>query len=559
MISKRGSDLVLELLARIAAGEAGVRAEPVGDDETLDAVVVGLGMLSEELDAERTKRAEAEALLIDERDAYRRSPGLLCSIDARTLHILKCNETLANAVGFEASALIGKPVGVLFEGERRAFAEEALRARASGRAGAMPELVMRGARGEDLRVSTTTTLSHDETPRLRIVWTDVTKERRLEAQLIQAQKMQAVGRLSGGVAHDFNNILGIIMASVSFLRDDGCESPTFDQDLELIEQATKRGADLTMQLLTFARQQVAQSQRVELGALVREADRMLRRLIGEAISFSVDVPDVSLNVLVDPSQLMQVLLNLVVNARDAVQGHGRIVVGVEQRVLDETSAAELDVAPGRYAVLTVSDNGPGMAPDVLAQAFDPFYTTKAPGEGTGLGLSVCYGIVRQAGGHILLTCEPRGGTTVTVFLPEDTEPVVGTAEASVAEVVRTGHELVLLVEDDATLRQLTARLLERSGYRVLAAANGADALELMAHHEPVDLIVTDAVLPKVDGRALVEELFRKKQAQAALYLSGYTAASSVQHGVPEEGIHFLAKPFTADQLLSAVRRSMGEG
>lgn len=557
MISKRGTDLVLELIARIAAGEAGVRAEPVGDDETLDAVVLGLGMLSEELDAERAKRAETEALLNDERDAYRRSPGLLCSIDARTLRILKCNETLADAVGFDVTELVGRPVGMLFEGERRILAEEALRARASGRAGSVPELVMRGAGGEELRVSTTTSLSHEPAPRLRIVWTDVTKERRLEAQLIQAQKMQAVGRLSGGVAHDFNNILGIIMASVSFLREDGCNSPTFDQDLDLIEQATKRGADLTLQLLTFARQQVVQVQRVEIGALVREADRMLRRLIGEAISFSIDVPDVSLSVLIDPSQLMQVLLNLVVNARDAVQGQGRIAVRVEPRTPDATSAREMDVTPGRYAVLSVSDNGPGMSPEVLAQAFDPFYTTKAPGEGTGLGLSVCYGIVRQAGGHIQLTCDPPGGTTVTVWLPLDEEPALTTSEAAAADVVRKGHELVLLVEDDAVLRQLTARLLERSGYRVLAAANGAEALELMAHHEPVDLIVTDAVLPKLDGRALVEELFRKKQAQAALYLSGYPAAGA-QHGVQEEGVHFLAKPFTADQLLSAVRRSMGE-
>lgn len=558
MIARRGSDLVLELLARIAAGEAGVRAEPTGEDETLDAVVIGLGMLSEELDLERTKRAEAEALLIDVQDAYRRSPGLLCSLDARTLCILKCNETLANAVGFAMSELVGQPVGVLFEGERRAFAEEVLRAAASGRADAVPELVMRGAGGADLRIGTAMSLSHDMEPRLRIVWTDVTKERRLEAQLIQAQKMQAVGRLSGGVAHDFNNILGIIMASVAFLRDDGRESPTFEQDLDLIEQATKRGADLTMQLLTFARQQVAQARRVELGALVREADRMLRRVISEAVSFSIEVPDGSLDVLVDPSQLMQVLLNLVVNARDAVQGQGRIAIAVAQRVVDQASASELELEPGRYAVLSVSDDGPGMAPEVLAQAFDPFYTTKAPGEGTGLGLSVCYGIVRQARGQILLSCEPRGGTTVTVLLPLAEQPAIDTSDATVADVVCTGHERVLLVEDDAVLRQLIKRLLERSGYRVLSAANGADALALMADHERVDLIVTDAVLPKLDGRALVAELFNRKQAQAALYLSGYPEVSNAQHGGQEDGVHLLAKPFTADQLLGAVRRSMGE-
>jgi len=558
MIAKPGLERVLDLLTRIAAGDLDATVEPTGDDETSDALVVGLRMLAEELSAERTKREAAEVLLTDERDAYHRSAGLLCSIDASTLCILKCNDTLEQAVGIPADELIGQSVVTLFGDGHRTFAEEALRAAATGEANTVPELWMRGAHGKTLRVVATISRTETPSPRLRVAWSDVTTERRLEAQLGQAQKMQAVGRLSGGIAHDFNNILGVILGAASFLQDIGADSPNFKDDLQLIEQAAKRGADLTAQLLAFSRQQIAQPKRVELGGLMRETDRMLRRLIGEGITLSLDIPDASLHVLADASQLTQVLLNLVVNARDALRGHGHITVELEHVQLDQTySAAHLEVAPGQYALISVTDDGPGMSADVMDQAFEPFFTTKPHGEGTGLGLSVCYGIVRQAGGHIVLYSEPHRGTTVRVYLPLDLQSVDTRISPTRSDAHDSASEIVLLVEDDPILRQLTMRVLDRAGYQVVAAANGEEALLLMANRPAVDVVVTDVVMPKLGGRALAEQLLALGKTGAVLYLSGYTANSIVHHGVLDDGVHFLAKPFTADQLLRALRRSLG--
>ena len=561
MSATPGIDVVLDLLTRIASGEEGARADPPGQDPVIDALVVGLTMLAEELDDERRRRTAAEALLDDERDAYARSPGLLCSIYAATLSIVKCNDTLARAVGVAAAELVGRPVAGLFRESDQEPAQRVLRAAAAGSPNAIPELHLRGATG-DLRVTTAFSRTDAPSPRLRVVWTDVTQERVLEGHLLQAQKMQAVGRLSGGVAHDFNNILAIILASVSLLRESagqgGAAGSLGDADLGDIEQAARRGADLTGQLLAFSRQHVAQPKRLELGGLVRDVDRMLRRLIPEGIAVSIVVPDASLFVTADPTQITQVLINLVVNARDAVSERGRILIEVDRVDLDEAYASKhFDVVPGHYALVSVSDDGSGMSADVLAQAFEPFFTTKSPGEGTGLGLSVCYGIVRQAGGHILLYSEPGQGTAVKVYLPlaeQDPAPQPSVAKAPVAAPAR---EVVLLVEDEAALRKLTARLLERAGYEVVGAANGLEALELMSRRASVDIVITNVVMPKLGGRALVDQLFRDGKTRAALYVSGYTANSIAHHGVLAEGVHFLAKPFTADQLLRAVRAALG--
>jgi CheY-like chemotaxis protein len=285
---------------------------------------------------------------------------------------------------------------------------------------------------------------------------------------------------------------------------------------------------------------------------------MLRRLIPEGIAVSIVVPDASLFVTADPTQITQVLVNLVVNARDAVSERGRILIEVERVALDDAYASDhFDVAPGSYALVSVSDDGSGMPADVLAQAFEPFFTTKPPGEGTGLGLSVCYGIVRQAGGHILLYSEPDEGTTVKVYLPLADQAPAPQPSAAKAPVVHAAREVVLLVEDEAPLRKLTARLLERAGYDVVVAANGQEALEVMSHRAPVDLVITDVVMPRLSGRVLVDQLVRAGKTRAALYISGYTANSIAHHGVLAEDVHFLAKPFTADQLLRAVRAALG--
>ncbi len=546
----------VDLLMRLAVGERAARAELLGESEENDALLAGLNMLAEELEHEEEKRLHAEQLLQDVRDAYDRSPGLLCSVDAETLVVVKCNHTLAEALGVGPEALLGRPVTELFADEDRAAADRMFRVAARGDVGDPPELLLTGG-GARLRVNSALSLSSDRPARVRVVWRDVTRERQLEQQLVQAQKMQAVGRLSGGVAHDFNNILAVILTSVALVRRGLPDGLTLLDDLQLIEDAARRGAGLTAQLLAFSRQQVVSPRMVEVGAHLRELERMLRRLISEDIDLSLYVADDDLVAFIDPAQLTQVVVNLVVNARDAARDKSRITLEASRVVLDDAYAgAHLDVQPGEYVLLSVSDNGHGMPKEVLAQVFEPFFTTKPVGEGSGLGLSVCYGIARQAGGHIYVYSEVDRGTTVKVYIPRRSAPA-GPA-AVFTGLAPVGTETVLLVEDDNVLRLLTTRLLERAGYRVLPCVNGAEALEkVTALGAPVDLVLTDVVMPRMGGRELVERLLAEKLAYAALYVSGYTANAIVHHGVLEDGVQFLAKPFTPDQLLRAVRDAIG--
>ncbi len=566
-----GLDAALDLLMRIAAGEAGARGEPAGAEPMIDAIVVGLNMLAEDLEHERARRAVAEALLQDEHDAYDASPALLCSVDATTLRLVKCNATLAAALGVPREQLVGRVLAELFVEADRLAAARAFAAAARGETAAIPELGLARAGGGDLRVSTSVSWSPSPTPRLRVVWRDVTHERRLEAQLLHAQKMQAVGRLSGGVAHDFNNILAVILASATLARRRLAPGHALIPDLAIVEEAARRGAALTGQLLAFSRQQVVSPVAVEVGAHVRDVDRMLRRLIPESIEFALEVAAGEQVAFIDPSQLTQVLINLVVNARDAVAGEGRITVEVAS--VDVGGAADvvpaLDLAPGGYVLCTVSDTGHGMSKEVQAQVFEPFFTTKPVGEGTGLGLSVCYGIVRQAGGHIHVYSAVGVGTTVKVYLPRHggasvaapaaeavTVAGAGTARATASH----GTETVLCVEDDDTLRRLTASVLEHAGYRVLVAGDGAEALaSLRARGGSVDLVITDVVMPRMSGRELVEVLRAEGRARAVLFLSGYTASAVAHGGGLGDEVEFLSKPFTPDELLRAVRDAIARG
>ncbi len=544
---------VLDLLMRIGSGEEGARAEPRSQDEDVAALVVGLNMLSEELDHARGMRAEAERSLTDAREAYDLTPALLCSVDARTLRIVRVNDTFVRAVGVERDALLGRDIVSMFVERDRAVAERALRDVAAGARDTIPELTLDRRGG--IQVTTTASLSDDQT-RIRIVCSDVTRERQLESQLLQAQKMQAVGRLAGGIAHDFNNLLAVILTSTSFARTAAPHGSRVVEDLATIEQAAQRAAALTSQLLAFSRQQVIRPQQVEVGLLVRDTERMLRRLIDESIELTVVVRDGPLSVVIDPSQLTQVLINLVVNARDAVDGRGRILIEASRVVHDETYAAtQLHATPGPYVLLAVSDDGVGMSPDVLGQIFEPFFTTKDAGHGVGLGLSVCYGVVQQASGYIVACSEPGEGTTMKVYLPQ-----VGEAAAIVADEAGPspgGHESLVLVEDEPSLRRLMTRVLEDTGYHVVAFANGAEALEhVTAQDAPVDLLITDVVMPQMDGHELATQLRERERIRAVLYVSGYTSTGIVRHGVLPEDTAFLSKPFTLDQLLRAVREAL---
>jgi two-component system, cell cycle sensor histidine kinase and response regulator CckA len=386
--------------------------------------------------------------------------------------------------------------------------------------------------------------------------TDVTEKRSLEAQLLQSQKMESMGRLAGGVAHDFNNLLGIITGYGELLRKRVAADPRLIRYVDDIVKAAERAAGLTRQLLAFSRKQVLQPRILDLNAVVAETEKMLRRLIGEDIHLMTVLDEHVGPVRADPGQMNQVLMNLAVNARDAMPRGGRLTIETGNVMLDQEYARQhAGVAPGHYVMLSVSDTGHGMTPEVRTRVFEPFFTTKDPGKGTGLGLATVHGIVQQSGGHIWVYSEPGHGTTFKVYLPRTDVPrlEVGTPAPARIELPR-GSETILLVEDEASLRELVRECLEASGYTLLEASHGTAALEISEHHPGrIDLLMTDVVMPGMSGRELAERLRASRPEIRTVYMSGYTDDAVVLHGVVAEDMAFLQKPFTAAELAGRVR------
>jgi PAS domain S-box-containing protein len=383
---------------------------------------------------------------------------------------------------------------------------------------------------------------------------DVTDELLLEEQLRQAQKMEAIGRLAGGVAHDFNNLLTVIQGYSDFIHQASAPDDARRDDAEEIRRAADRAALLTQQLLAFSRKQVLQPRVLAINAVVDETSRMLRRLIGEDVTLDLRLAPDAGAVRADAGQLQQTLMNLAVNARDAMPLGGRLVietvrVGVER----DEPAQPAPLTPGRYVRLAVRDTGTGMRPDVLARAFEPFFTTKEPGKGTGLGLSTVYGIVTQSKGHLRVHSAPGQGTMFEIFFPSADAPAVATTPPLGTLAVR-GAETVLLVEDDAMVRRLAETTLTRAGYHVLTAASGADALRLVTERDAViALVITDVVMPGMPGPALAQRLEASHPGLRVLYMSGYADDTMARYGVNEERVSFLAKPFTPSVLAERVR------
>jgi two-component system, cell cycle sensor histidine kinase and response regulator CckA len=388
---------------------------------------------------------------------------------------------------------------------------------------------------------------------------DVTAQRHLEEQLRQSQKMEAVGQLAGGIAHDFNNLLTAILGSTQLLLHNIPPGDPRREDAEEIKLAGLRAAELTRQLLAFSRRQVLAPKVLDLNAVVANIERMLRRLLGEDIELVTSLDPGAGAVNADPGQLEQVLLNLAVNARDAMPAGGRLSIETARFTLHEEHVERRHrMPPGDYACLVVTDTGVGMDDATQAHLFEPFFTTKEVGKGTGLGLATVYGIVKQSGGYIWVYSEPGRGTTVKVYLPRvrgATEPAAPPPHpAAPPREVRGGHETVLLVEDAAPVRALARRSLEACGYRVLDASDGPTALELSARHgEAIDLLVTDVVMPGMSGRELAERLAPGRPSMKVLYTSGYTDDAMVRQGVLNAGVAFLQKPFVPDSLARKVR------
>jgi PAS domain S-box-containing protein len=394
-----------------------------------------------------------------------------------------------------------------------------------------------------------------ETEEVNIYSQDITERRNLERQILQTQKIDAIGRLAGGIAHDFNNILTAIIGYADFLRKRaGTRSPLLREIAE-IKKAGERAASLTQQLLAFSRKQILQSKVVDLNSVIDGMEKMLKRLIPENVSIDLILEPALGLVRADVTQMEQVLLNLVVNASDAMPEGGKLLIETSNVILhDDYARAHISAKPGPHVLLAVSDTGSGMDDETRRRLFEPFFTTKKPGEGTGLGLSVVYGIVKQSGGNIWVYSEPGKGTAFKIYLPRVFESAETALEKKPEQEPVRGSETILVVEDEEMIRQILAVSLEEAGYRVLSAADGEEAVRISGEHGgTIDLLITDVVLPKRSGKETADRIMSLRPNLEVLYMSGYTGNAIVHHGVLDRGIAFLQKPFSPSALLQKVR------
>ncbi len=386
---------------------------------------------------------------------------------------------------------------------------------------------------------------------------NISERKKLEKQFLQAQKMEAVGRLAGGVAHDFNNMLSIILGYSGMLlsKDEKLDKDDYE-DLLQIKNAAERSADLTRQLLAFARKQIVEPVELNLNDTVESMLKMLGRLIGEDIDLVWDPHTGIWKVKMDPSQIDQILANLLVNTRDAIAGVGKVTIETDNTVFDQSYCDNhLGFIPGEYVMLSVSDDGSGMDEDTVSKIFEPFFTTKEEGKGTGLGLATVYGIIKQNKGFINVYSEPGRGTKFSIYMPRFIDIKKTTPHKELKpDVVKGGTETILLVEDEKQILDMTRRILEVLGYTVLSAGTPGEAIHIAERYAGhIDLLITDVVLPEMTGRDLVEKFLVARPEMKSLYMSGYTANAIAHQGVLEEGVYFLQKPFSRKQLAGKIR------
>jgi PAS domain S-box-containing protein len=469
---------------------------------------------------------------------------------------LTVNPALAIMLGYDSpDELLAIGMPSLFDDET---SYEELRDRVSGRTQFTGEqAVWRSKAGTSVRVRLSgrvIDLPDIDVPVFEVIVEDITERHHLEEQLRQAQKMEAIGRLAGGIAHDFNNLLTAIMGYSQLLLDRVRHEPDLVADLNEIKKAGERAASLTRQLLAFSRKQVLEPQILDLNNLVTEVSKMLRRIIGEDVRFEAHLsPDLG-HIKADPGQIEQVLINLAVNARDAMPRGGALTIRTANALLpSEFEGAQ----KGMYVSLSVADNGSGMTPEVRARIFEPFFTTKGPEKGTGLGLSTVYGIVTQSNGHIAVDTAPGRGTVLTVYLPVIHEAIAPVAFPTA--LATSGTETILLVDDEAGVRDLGKRVLTAQGYRVLEAADTTTALTIARNHPGViHLLVCDVVLPGMNGPDLAQWIVSSRPGMQVLYISGYPNLVT-DLGAISPRTAFLQKPFTPDQLVRKVRQRLDVG
>jgi PAS domain S-box-containing protein len=515
-----------------------------------------------------TERKHAEAALRESEAKYRQlveyAPSGIFEIDLNTLKFLNVNDVMCEVMGYSKEQLFSmSPIELLTEESRNLLAERMKETRPGEKIPDSTEYKLRKKdKSEFWALVNTKMFYKDGKPfKAQVVAQDISERKRLEEQLIQSQKMEAVGQLAGGIAHDFNNLLTVIKGYGQLSLLDLKESDPLWGNIQEIQKATQRASDLTRQLLAFSRRQILDPKVLNLNSLVKDLNKMLHRIIGEDIELITLLEEDLGGVKVDPGQIEQMILNLAVNARDAMPSGGKLIIETKNVEIDaEYVATHIGLATGRYVRLSVSDTGLGMSQEIIEKAFEPFFTTKEMGKGTGLGLSTVYGIVKQSGGNIWVYSEPGYGTTFNIYLPRVEENLDALGSREESDFLPKGSETVLLVEDESSVRNLAYRILCQQGYTVLEAANGDEALCIV--QEPIgkkiDLLLTDVVMPKMSGKELADRIKTLRPELKVLFTSGYTNDAIVHHGVLAPGTHFLQKPFSFKSLSCKVREVLDQ-
>src|SRR5438034_9893458 len=561
----RGASLLTMTVATLAVGYTARGGGPfimqtVPSTDTALMLYIGiLAITGLSLGPATARRERAERALREANEhlaaVIQSSPLAIYTLDP-TSTVQTWNRAAEALHGWQAEEVIGRPLPTIAQDleDHRRLRDRVLR----GEALRGVEVTRRKKDGTSVNISLSVAPLHDAaalvTGMLSLA-ADITEMRQLEVQYRQAQKMEAVGRLAGGIAHDFNNLLTAIIGTTSLVLEDlGLESRT-RLDVQEIEKAAKRAAGLTRQLLIFSRQQVLEPRALDLNALVGNLEKMLHRLIGADIELRTKQAAALGAVRADPGQLEQAIVNLVVNARDAMPKGGRLTIETADIELDRRYvAAHVPTQPGPYVLLAISDTGVGRDGATTARLFEPFFTTKEPGRGTGLGLATVYGIVKQSGGDIWAYSELGHGTTFKIYLPRVAETAEARESTPSAPTPAGGSETVLVVEDQEEVRKLTKRVLEARGSTELAQRNGAEALEIVARHpNRIHPMITDVVMPGMNGREVARLACARRSDLKVLYVSGYTGEAVLQHRLLEPGVAFLQKPFTPDVLARKTR------
>jgi two-component system, cell cycle sensor histidine kinase and response regulator CckA len=528
------------------------------NDTTIRGIVLNARDVSERKRSDRALRESEERY----RDLFDHASDLVC-MSAPDGSLLYVNRAWVDGTGYGEEEIARMQLMDVVHPESRAFYAEVLQRVLQGGRVDHVEFVFVPKAGAPITVegSLSCTFKDGQPSVVRGIYRDVTERKRVEEHLRRAERMQAAGKLAGGVAHEVNNMMTGVIGFSEFLLRSLEEGDARRSDVEEIIKAGTRAADVTRQLLAFTRQQFLQPQVLDINTVVSNMEKLLRRSLGEAHSLELRLSSEVAPLRADRGQLEQVLINLVINARDALSGHGRVTIETGTAVWDAeyTQRHEgVDIPLGRYVMLAVSDTGCGMEPDVQARIFEPFYTTKPVGQGTGLGLSTVYGIVKQSGGYVWVYSEVGLGSVFKVYLPA-AEAGVAVATPEPPKTPVQGSETILVVEDEDMVRNLACRGLEEHGYTVVEAQNGTQALEYIKRHPgSVHLVVSDVVMPEMGGRELARLLVKLEPDLLVLYMSGYTGEDVLHRGLLEPGAPFQQKPFTPLGLAAKVRSMLDQ-